>query len=849
MKHLLFILFVTCLGIGLAPPVGRGDELAKPGNQIETFNLSTGGTGIYRPGKWGLIKIGLRNPQDRDVELLASTYLVGDPSLQYGRRIWMPAKSRLSTWHPILMPPLQDRNQKFFDLRSIVVNSSSSGEAMAMNEFGAMQFDQGLLVSSDEPVTAMILDQGPPPDEPLWITPQEFVLTARYDRGLRYNVTAFSDPLIPASEELLDSLDHLAIASDRILGDGAGIAAIRRWVAAGGKLWIMADRISPALLAALLGDEGAITEVDRVDLTHFKMEAGAWSAGPITFEREVEKPVKFVRVIAENVEVDFLIDGWPASFWKTHGQGRILVTTVGGDAWVRPRVPTDPQPPGGGDFKTNFTASLPFSQVTLDFFSPRNPPPILPKVAEEHVRQLVGYTIPGRGLVLGTLVGFTMLVLLVAAWFARQGKMERAGLAIPCLAIAAAAVLLTVGWQSRSRIPASTAVIQLVQSVPGTDTIRTSGLAGVMTRDARESNLAGTEGGWMIPDMSGLEGTTRRLVWSDIDQWHWENLPNKPGLRMIAFQTGGQVDRPVDAVVQFSERGVIGKLNLPDGLQASDVIIATPHGKVGLDVNSDGTFDSASVLGRDQFLQAGLLSDEQQRRSQVLSHALAESATQLHDPMMYAWTKPWSAGLSAVGGNDTVGSALVSIPLRWQRPAAGTTIQIPSPFLPFREVLGPDQLRPSGLYDYRQLRWSERSAPTAGWLAFTLPRGLTPLSVKSATITFKVLGPVQHLAVSAMSGSRLKTLKEWEGPVGTLMYEITDPEALKLDSQGRLLVRVDAGRAAPGTVETPSVKLKPGEKPKTQPGGAQPLSYWQFEEVSLQLAAEISAISPGNDSP
>ena len=822
------------------------DEPAAAVRGIEKFNLSTGGTGLYRPGKWGLIKVSLTNPQDRDVELLATTHLLGDPTLQYGRRLWMPPKSQLVTWHPLLMPPLEEPGQKFFDLRSMVLSTSGGADAMTSNEFGAMQFDQGFRVAQDEQVTAIIVDRGGTDDGGgAWTIPQEFVMTARFDRGLRHNVTVLGDPLIPAGEELFDALDHLVIASDRILADAAGIAAIRRWVAAGGRLWILADKVSPALLAAVLGDEDTVTEVDRVDLTSVKIDAGMWAVVGSQFERELERPVRFVRVIVENMDVDFLVNGWPAAFRKPHGNGRILVTTLGGDGWVRPRTSDDPTTPSGRYFQTSFVPGSPLSLLAVDFFTPRSTPPIPRELAEEQVRQLIGYAIPHRSLVLGTLVAFTGLMLVSAVWLGRRGRLELMGLVIPGLAITSSTVLLGAGWNSRSTIPASTAIIQFVQAIPGTDDIRTSGLAGLFANEFQTHPLSGSQGGWMRPEMAGLEGTTRRLVWSDIDQWSWENLPSKPGLRMVAFQTAGRVDRPVEAVAEFGARGISGRMVLPTGVEPGDAMIATPHGRMGVEIQSDGAFTATTeaVLGANQYLSAHVLSDEQQRRSRVMSQVLAPESGSARSPLpvLLVWTNPWEVGTSLVRGSDTVGSALVSIPLRWQRPAAGAPVVIPTPFLPFREVQGPDGMRPSGLYDVRVGKWSERTGSATGWLAFTVPGDVLPLDVKSATVTFKVLGPLGRLELSTVvAGQRHQSLKVWGTPVGTMTHEITDPQALQLDARGRLLLRVDVGQ-----LRTGSEHAEPAPSP-TKPGAGDPASYWQFEDVSLQLRAEIP---PAKTSP
>lgn len=783
----------------------------------------------------------MRNPQGHDANVLATTYFVGDPTLQYGRQVWMPPNSRLVTWHPIRMPQLENAEQTTFELRSMVLSNSNGAETMATNEFGSMQFDQGLLVSRDEPVTAMIVDiaTGRAPVAGV-ATSQDLLQTARFDRGLRYNLTLFGDPLLPASEEVLATLDHLMIASDRIKPDLAGIAAIRRWVAAGGHLWIQADTISSELLAALLGDDGSLSEVDRVDLTSVHIESAASAVGPTEFERELERPARFVRVMAEDIAVDYLVNGWPAAFWKTFGEGKILVTTLESDAWVSPRTPKDPLPSGGKAFATDFSPSPPLSQLAFSFFTPRTPPPISRELAEDHVRQLIGYSIPSRTLVLGTLIGFTALMLLLSLGLARRGRLELMGVLLPGLAIVSAGILLGAGWRSQFTVPGSTAMIQVVQAVPGSQDVRTSGLAGVFAKESSRFEFTGQQGGWMNPDMAGLEGTTRRLVWTDLDCYHWQNLSLTPGLRTVAFQSAGRAEQPVEAVARFDADGIQGRLMLPKGLDPADALIATSRGRIGVELKADGAFaaPAESVLEAGEYLSARVLSDEQQRRSRVLAQMLGPESGAVHtsEPILLVWTKPWDVGMSVAQAKDSLGSALVSMPIYWQRPPVGSQITIPSPFLTFREVEGPDKLTPSGLYDYRKARWSERSGPAAGWLGFTIPGELLPLTVKSATMTFKVLGPIGRLEISTIENLRCKSLKVWDAPVGTLTVQITDPHALKLDSRGRLLLRIEAGdrpqNSSPGQADA---------NPKPKIGVADPLSYWQFEDVSLQLTAEVSA--------
>ena len=813
-----------------------GEEPAAPVRSIERFNLSIGGTGLYRPGKWGVVKLSVRNPHDRDIELLATTHFVDNPTLQYGRRLWVPAQSRLVSWHPVRMPDLETPDQKLFELRSMVLSGPEGSETMAINEVGAMQFDQGLHVASNEPVTAIIMDFPASPATDTAISPQDLMFTARMDRGFKRNMTILGDQLAPAGEELLDAMDHLVIASDRITSDAAGVAAIRRWVAAGGRLWIMADKVSAGALQMLLGDEDQCVEVDRVDLTKIKFETGAWSVSEIPFEREVEQPVRYVRMLTQGFDIDFLVDGWPAAFHKTYGRGRILVTTLGGDGWITPKAVKTSNLLGGE--ASDYVPGGPLSQLALDFLTPRASTLIPPSLAEEQVRQLIGYTIPSRSLVLGALSGFTGLVVAAAVWLRRRGRLEFIGLLIPAFALVCSGILVAAGWSSRSAAPSTTAVIQAVQAVPGTADFRSAGLIGTFSKDSKLLPLSGEQGGWMMPDMAGLEGTTRRLIWTDLDKWHWQNFSMNPGMRTIAFQTAGHAAQPIVAVAEFHSDGIQGQVTIPAGLEPSDAILVVPRGRLGVEIASDGQFkaNADSVLGPDQYLAASLLTDEQQRRNHLLAKMLSSDQIHETEPILLIWTRPWETGMPLTSTNlmstnltstkGTVGSALVSIPLLWNRPKPETPIIVPAPFVTMREVTGPDGLVPTGLYDHRKGKWGDRSGAASSWIGFSVPESLLPVEIKSATITFKVLGPIKRLEISTSTGASRRSLKVWEDPVGTLTYDITAPEALKLDAKGRLLLRIDAG----ATLEP----LKPSA------GVKDPASYWQFEDVSLQLSGVIS---------
>src|SRR5690348_2771190 len=76
----------------------------EPRHAQVTAVVSAAGGRLYAPGKWGILRVDLSNPRDEPVDLIASTYFVDQPTLQYARQVWVPLRSQMRTWHPALIP-------------------------------------------------------------------------------------------------------------------------------------------------------------------------------------------------------------------------------------------------------------------------------------------------------------------------------------------------------------------------------------------------------------------------------------------------------------------------------------------------------------------------------------------------------------------------------------------------------------------------------------------------------------------------------------------------------------------------------------------------------------------------
>lgn len=843
MRHFL----LGCLWITLCASVlsnVQAQESPSATKKIGKFEVSKSGVGAYRPEKWGAARLTVQNPNPTELNLTASTHLTEDTSLQYGRQIWAPPKSVMNSWHLIKMPAAKPE-QKFFELRTLVMTREGDVETLAKSDLGAMQFDQGFTVADPTPVTVAILPKGiQESTKSLWSNTLDLVRTARNERGMKSNlIFAMEDPLLPATEEAWDVTDHIVIADDGISNDLAGISSIRRWVAGGGSLWIMADQVSPELLEKLMGDEAAITVVDRVELTQVSLikATGADSFPP--FERELDRPAPLVRVIAENIEPAFYVDGWLAAFWKPYGQGRILVTTLGSDGWLRPRRADDRESAAGVNYQTIFFSGEPLNNLSAGFFVPRSQVPFHQDVIEEQVRETIGYSIPGRGIILGTLLGFTGVLAVCAAWLSRSGHLEWLGAATPVAAMISAGILASTGVLYHSAIPSSTSVIQMVQAVPGTNDVRMIGVAGIYNGGGEtKDQISGQSGGLVTPDSSGLEGVTRRLLWSDIDRWSWENITQKPGMRTALTQTSSANPVAIAGEARIETNGLSGRVMLPSGLQMTDAILATSTGRVALTMANDGqwTADQDSVLLPNQFIKASILGDEQQRRTLIMSEMLLPQPNKRVPPVptIYGWTKAWDTGFSYGQEAPVTGSSLVAIPISWTAGPPGQECTIPSPLLSFQEVTGPDGYRPSGFFDFRENKWQQKSGETSSWIAFDLPREIMPVTLKRATITFKVTGAVGRLKISGFKDGQVQPIQTWENPVGTLTHVIEDGSLIPLDANGRFIFRIDAGLSNAAAFSQGTAPAEGSETETPVVNDSNLTNYWQFEEISAQITVD-----------
>ncbi|HEY2249834.1 MAG TPA: hypothetical protein VGH74_02195 [Planctomycetaceae bacterium] len=835
-------------GPPIAPPVA-------PSNA----RISTAGAHLYAPNKWGILRVDLSNPRDEPVELLATTYFIDEPTLQFGRRTWVPPKARLQTWHPVLIPAHVSDDGRRAHTRTLVTRTGGDREVLIRSDSGHLQFDGTLPVAKSPPVTG-IIDSLTASDEDQEVPPVDLLIAAQnaalYNRHNAY----LTDRVFAPGEESLDALDQLVMVDGRVADDATGLAAIRRWLFGGGHLWVMLDRVDSRVLELILGDEFALEVIDRVGLTKIQIESRELDASRGSTQ-EYDRPVEFLRVAVTDVKVDYTVDGWPAAFWKPYGEGWLLVTTLGARGWMRPQTAADrapalparaagaasgppgntlPAPPAEpaevGDAshdREKYLLQSAMQGLAVRFFSPRAASSLPAAELERQVEDYVGYSIPPRWLIATLLIGLLLLVAILALFLWRQGRPEIMGWAGPLSAVAIGLVLVFVGRHHRQAVPATVASLQFVQPVPGTDEVRVQGVAGLYSPEGGPAKVAAEHGGWLLPEMTGLEGRARRMVWNDLDVWQWENFSELAGLRSAACLGASTRPGRLEASATFGLQAIQGDLRMGARLMAEDAILATRDGRIAVNVRSDGTFEArhVDVFAPEQFIAGAFWTDEQNRRARILELLLTGPPSQddTAAPQLLFWTEPWDLGFEFDADRKSLGAALVAVPLHWQRPPPGSRAFVPSPLLPYRAVLGPDGLVP-GLWDYRKRHWQEKSVPSATWLRFQVPPVLLPATVERARLVLQVAGHVGKLEIAGLRNKTAGPLKTWVDPWGKLSLEITQSDLLPISADGGLLLRISGGAPVRSDLT------------KSDPPSDSKIDSWRVESLSLDIEVKTAGV-------
>jgi len=799
----LFILF----GWGLLPVRGQ-EQTVEP---LELQRMIPGGVRTTATESSGNYEFTVFNRGSTPREVRVAVFFAGRPDVQYARDVWVPAHASATTWVPVGPAPEQ-ASKGGREIHTLLYDRTGGGNRQVLPPGEARERTRPVPYRKREPTTAVLADPEPEGErysgrEP---TSPAVVFTRVIRQGLGYSdhVQIVPSGLLPTYAEGFDGVDVLVLAGNGLAADPAGQTAIRRWVQHGGTLWLHLDRISPELLATLLGDDLDIGFVDRVRLTSIRIAAGEQNPDRSSL-REVEEPVEFVRVVPASADrVIHTVNGWPASFVRDLGKGRVVFTTLGPWGWYTPRTARDGRSPFDHfpDLPVGSAASLELGGVLL---RPPEKDPLPPEAFGPLLRQEIGYAVIGLETAAAILGGFVFALLGVGIGLRRSRRPELIGWVGPAAAVAAGALLVGLGERSRRAVPPTVATAELV--VPAGEEAAITGLFAVYQPASGPIAIGSREGAALELDAAGLEGKTRRRVQSDSDVWEWEGLSLPAGIRTGSFRCTRRVDR-MQATGRFGPDGFEGRLAAGPYTNLADAVIVTAAHepvavRLGLDVGfAVGTGDA---LPAGAYLAGSILSDRQQQRQEVYRQLLSGPLPPYlrNRNALLAWADAPGVPFIAAGDGRVVATALLALPLEYEPSPSDSSVVVPRGFIPYRRILDGRSTAPT---------MSGASSPLDMRLRFQLPSSILPFHGGRATLVARVRAPWRQVAVAGVGDGGPIPLYEMVGPVEPIRIEIADERALRTDSGGGLLLDLVIG--APMT-----------------PGGNSDESEWVIESLGLEV--------------
>ena len=765
-----------------------------------SMHVSAGaqGAGRFAPHTWGLLTATVENPEDHPRDFLGVVSVDDAPATQFVQELWLPPRSRLTRAIP-------------FYIEQIAPGSKSLAVTALLSPR-----DQPNLAFSRQPVllvTELSNSRFTVVAEPSDEVPMNLCLAMRRSMSLDERLLFMRPSSMPSVPSAYQIVDQLLLARADLHLDSAQLAALRQWLVQGGRLWIMADLVPPAILQALLVEQEAPQPLGRVELHDVTIEGGG-----LATQMTSERPIPLVRMTATpDWEVLLTVQGWPAAMRLGVGQGQVVVTTLGPRAWVDDK----------GQLRA---ASEPLARIMLQRTV---------KTTRELVQwdrfllEQIGYRVISRNVVLGVLGGFLVVFLVVGLWLDRQGRMEHMGWIGAILAVIGGAALLVMGMVHRQDTPSTVVTSDLVQVIPRQRVALAQGQMQIYNRrQDSQAVISATRGGELLPTITNRQGqevvSAGRLVWSDLDRWQWErlNLPEN-AVATSRFAVGLFLEESTVAKMTFGPEGVMIQTQGAWLEHMEDVLLVGPSGRLSPKPMSSGRWRAglSEKLPPTQYIY-GVMSGQQQQLRQQIYRSLFElpqaGADEDHSPTpvrmgqgivamwkptqptLLGWTQAVPLGISSSLDARRVNWSLIQVPLEIERPAVGARILIPGALVRHEIVrsdvsgTGPRASRAGRLttaYDEGRGQWLAINQGGMVPVKFSVPTALLPLQLESAQLSLDIRAAGRTVAIQWWEGDRAVTLSQRESPLGVMQVTLSSAVLGQIQDQGSLTLLIHVSEA------------------------------------------------------
>ena len=792
---------------------------ARAADDVEA-NAGWSGAGFLMQEKWGVLGVNVNNRTGAPVDVLVTNrFSKAAATVQYSQKVWVPAHATRRVWQPVRMPGLSeneltnDEGKKkkdiAIDLETLALEQSGGTERTMGRYQGVVRLENGT-----QP-TGVLVDSED--DSSL-----DAVVAGRISVGIGPRLASIRAAEMPTFGSGLGVLDTFFLCRNNPGLDAAQMAALQNWILNGGRLWVMAEQVSPEFMSQLLGDDWSVQIVDHVHLMKTAIEGqGVDGGGPLgskaptdrkIMANEFEKPVDFARAVVSNMEVMHTLNGWPASARRQIGRGWLYVTFVGPEAMfeVTKAAPREVAPVAAIDW------------LASEFFKPVAPPPLQPEDFVNYLQQEIGHKIISRGVIVTVLGAFALLLLGTGLVLAKRGRLELIGPVGVVGALAATFALLGIGYLHRAQRPLMTVSTHLAEVWPAQNVAVVTGELGVYSPGAGMGPMRSLHGGVAWPDIRGQDGNILRMHWLDVDQWEWQNLTLPAGaVRASDVSHLIRMEKSPRLTTTLDETGATVRFDAGSLKSLDDMLLSAAAGQVAPRFDGTGSFrvSDDQILPAGQYIASGMQNQVQIRRQQMYkkmmqnramqaSRAVRERRTFADRPMLLGWTENVKVGMDLVQDCVRTNSAMVTIPMEFDPVKPGTAVTIPA------VLMTRGSTRVIGAQDMPVDRGDELQVTNTMDMRFAVkffpPSVATPIRLSAATLTVDMNAPgrpVQIFAVSLDTGQQ-QLLATLDGPTQPVTLTLDKLADVELPRDGGVVLVVSVMSPLGGDVTEPA-SLKP----------------------------------------
>jgi hypothetical protein len=852
----------------------------------------TSGFGSFVPSRWGILSAEVWNPTDREQKMSIKanweTDNPADNAVQFTRTFIVPSMTRRIVWYPIRVPDHKPENERLqfgrLMLRSIISLQEGDAEVMVVSPLQKVHAAAQINTEFNKPALGFI-----PEDESATVERRDYLakrgvdvedissITLRMLTSIRQakklGTVMFKPKIsgIAPSSLSLDSLDQLVIADGRYSEDVSLTNSIRSWIMGGGRAWIMLDRTGTAFARRLLGDSLNLVELETRELNTVVVTSIASGQRLVGSQNNYDTPVRMINVMVDGVEITHEVGDIPAAFWMKYGNGEILFTTLSSEAWVRnrthPAISRDlqalepledlmnrfytPSEKALTDFAVTATEKDSMVVKKIDGLQTRAEKnkrlaqytaTSKVKDIDSFLKQKIGFQIVSRGHISAVFAVFCGAIISMGFFLHRKGRLELILAGAPVIVIVLSSYLYIVGEVKHSSLENLVGSVQFINAEHGSRDVVVRGIGAVYTKESIVDDIEVTGGGVFWPDMADLLGTNIRMVWTDMDQWHWEGLPLLGAtVRSYPFEKPFRLEDSMVATATLTAAGLVGSYHLPGLNDIDHAMLVSPQGERSSVELVDGKLKVSSTQLSNSELDASttVMDGEAIRRLAFVNSLLSRNENQtVTFPSRYTllvWSSPLDLGFAFPGDSNKIGSALTAIPLHVENTKPETQFVVPSIYQQY-DVVSANGIGASFAYDNVKSKWvrEPHNSQHHFWIRTKVPVSVLPAKITKATVLMDISAggrPVDSVGGAFDAEGRIipEIIATIQSPNAAIEFVFDDVAHLNVDQHGYLYLGFNVG-------------LDPIEGETREAMRARDTNYsWFIRDVDISLEGETLA--------